>query len=109
MEILFCFLVSDPIIVGLRPSLTEGFLKPKNVSQTLFSTRFRVFYTRSRTELGSLFSEYLRSFGERYLDPFFSSRGIVPIFYGVATFGEKNQEDISSHLSTFHTEMGPFF
>ena len=38
-------------------------------------TCFHVFYTRSRTELGSLFSEYLRSFGERYLDPFFFLQG----------------------------------
>ena len=37
------------------------------------------------------------------------SRGIFPIFYGVATFGEKNQEEISSYISTFHPKMGPIF
>ena len=36
---------------------------------------FQVLYTRSRTHLGSLLSEYLRFFGDRVLDPFFFSPG----------------------------------
>ena len=51
-------------------------------------TCFHVFYTRSRTELGSLFSEYLRSFGERYLDPFFFSPGASSEFFTVLPLSE---------------------
>lgn len=54
---------------GIRPSLTEGFWRSKTIFKILFWTRFHVFYTRGRTELGSLFSDNLRSFGERYLEP----------------------------------------
>ena len=37
------------------------------------------------------------------------SRGIVRFFFGDATFGEKNQQEISSNMSTFHPEAGPIF
>ena len=52
--------------------------------------------------------EYLRSFGERYLDPLFFPPGALFVFFcnGVATFGEK--KEISNYMSTFHPKMGPF-
>ena len=75
-----------------------------------FLRDFTCFGPRSPTDLGSLFSEYLRPFGESLLfsrdiarsftvlllseenkQIFLFSRGIVRLFYGVATFGENNQ------------------
>ena len=37
------------------------------------------------------------------------SRGIGRTFDGVAAFGEKNQQEISSYISRFHPKMGPCF
>ena len=68
------------------------------------------FYTRSGTELGTLFSEYLRSFGERYLGPFFFSPGAPFEFFTVLPLSEtKNREEISSYISTVQLKTGPFF
>lgn len=57
-----------------RPSLTEGFSN-RFFFQILFFTCLHVFYTRCRTEWDSLFSEWLRSYSERYPDLFFFSPG----------------------------------
>ena len=74
----------------LRPFLTkERFLKPKKISEALFSTCFRMFYARRRTELGSIFSECLRSYGENYLDTFFFSPRASLERLAVLPFSEK--------------------
>ena len=72
-----------------------------------------MFCTRSRIELGSVFSEYLRSFGKRYLASrpgLLFSRSIVRFFYGVATFGWKNQKKRFPPIHRrFIRNWGPFF
>ena len=98
--------------LGLRPSLMERFWEAKKISENLLSTCFHVLHTRSRTELSSLFSEYLRSFGERYLlidSFFFSPEGHRSILLLCCHFRRKNQEAISTYISTFQSKMGPIF
>ena len=50
--------------------------------------------------------EYLRSFGERYLNPFFSPGASFEIFT-VFPLSEKKSRNISSYISTFHPKMWP--
>lgn len=62
----------------LKASLMEIFMTTEtNYPKLCFlpGTRFHVFYTGSRTELGSLFSQYLRHFGEGYLGQFIFLEG----------------------------------
>lgn len=69
-----------------------GFLKTDFFYLKLcFLRALTCFYTRRRTELGALFSEYLRSCGEKHLDPFFFSLGgdIFRFFLTVSPLSEK--------------------
>ena len=84
------------------------------VCETMFSTRraFTCSKTRSPTESGSLFSEYLRPFGARCLaDPFLFSTGVGRSFYGVVTFEQKQQKrDFQIHnIDVASEKMALFF
>ena len=68
-----------------------------------------MFYTRSRSELGSLFSECLRSFGERYLDPFFFLQGHCSIFLLCCHFWrKKSTRDFQLYVDV-SPENGTYF
>ena len=65
-------------------------------------------YARSRSELGSLLSRVVAILWWEVSRPvLLFSRGIARIFHGVVTFGNKNQEEICSCMSTFHPIMRP--
>ena len=49
--------------------------------------------------------EYLRSFGERYRDPFFSPEALFE-FFTVLALSEKKSRKYSTYISTFHPKKG---
>ena len=55
----------------------------------MFYTCFNVLSTRSPTESGSPFSEYLQSCGERYLDPFLFYPGVSFEIFTMLSLSDK--------------------
>ena len=69
---------------------------------------FHVFSTRGRTELDSLFSRVLAILWWEVSRPVLFSRGIVRIFYGVGTFGEKIKKRFHVYIDV-SSEKGVYF
>ena len=94
---------------NVRPSLAEGFWKPKKKIRNSFLWAFTCFtpevepnWARASKVLAIVWWEVSRPV-------LLFSRGIGRTFDRVAAFGEKNQQEISSYISRFHPKMGPCF
>ena len=85
------------------------FLKTeKNIRNSFFYGLSRVLHPGSN-RIGVALLKYLRSLGERYLDPFFFSPGASVELLTVLPLSEKKIKKRFPAMSRFHPKMGPCF
>ena len=75
-----------------------GFENRETYPKLCFIRAFTYFKTQRPTESGSVSSEYLQYFGERYLDPFSFSPGVSFEVFRMLSFSDKKNNKAFSDI-----------